>query len=441
MSQGKCEILISSISDSEWKKFQKIIPDKLLPIAVAYRKGEHFDKKPVKLRKLEVELSRLLERFIISSRFEHEPVSKLIELARYCYEQNTDKLFHHYISQAEHLLSKQNSTLKNSRFNYEIYQLKLNFLEKTNRWKDAPTALKNLEKALGYNHFLESCDFLAALLHAMHTGVADFQEPDINFLIERTQKLERYASTPLAKMYVAFIRLLQNRNIEGFKKYRNTLFSDTLLELGNDEQQYFLNVSENMIVKEVNTGNLDFENELLLFLEFCIKNKLYYFNQHIHFASFLNLMAITLRFKKFEWAELFMKEVIKNIPLEQRENALRFSKGLFHWFKEEYADSLRWFSLVTFEHTIYKMHVRHMTMKALYKLKEFESLKSAMESFRVFLYRNKELSTLHRQNFGNFLFYLNKLLSSIGKPKKFLQKIKKDIEQEEVLAECFEKLV
>jgi hypothetical protein len=67
---------------------------------------------------------------------------------------------------------------------------------------------------------------------------------------------------------------------------------------------------------------------------------------------------------------------------------------------------------VEYLNVFYKIDSRKLLIQAFYELKEWDSLDSAMNAFRVFIHRNKEISDLHKKNNQNFINFLYKLVSA-----------------------------
>ena len=71
-----------------------------------------------------------------------------------------------------------------------------------------------------------------------------------------------------------------------------------------------------------------------------------------------------------------------------------------------------------------------MLITSYYELDEIEALFSLMDSFRVFLNRQKDLTTNRKQRFLNFIKFTRKMANSFQKDKKVIEKLKIEVQNE-----------
>ncbi|HFC00061.1 MAG TPA: hypothetical protein ENJ53_04570 [Phaeodactylibacter sp.] len=77
---------------------------------------------------------------------------------------------------------------------------------------------------------------------------------------------------------------------------------------------------------------------------------------------------------------------------------------------------------------------RLMLLKTYYELKEFDALESLLDSYRIYLIRNKLISKKVRQQLMNGIRFTRKLASLAPYDKAGLQKVKNQIDSCKALA-------
>lgn len=114
--------------------------------------------------------------------------------------------------------------------------------------------------------------------------------------------------------------------------------------------------------------------------------------------------------KEFKWAEKFIKEHINELSPEQKEDMEHYSKAVLYFEKNKFESSLEEISKVKYKYFIYKYDVKLLMLKSYYELGYFENALFLIDSFSHFLSKNRTVSELEKERFGNFLLNLKSLI-------------------------------
>ena len=108
--------------------------------------------------------------------------------------------------------------------------------------------------------------------------------------------------------------------------------------------------------------------------------------------DYKNIVTLGLRLKEFEWIEGFIKNFNHKLPAKFQENALTYNLANLYFSQKRYDDVIRLLSTVEYKGLYYALDGRWLLLRTYYELQEMEAMESLVESFRIFLLRNKLLS-------------------------------------------------
>ncbi len=141
-------------------------------------------------------------------------------------------------------------------------------------------------------------------------------------------------------------------------------------------------------------------------------------------ANFAQIVRVSLFLKEYDWAVNFVAEYENSL---ENKDLVLISKAEIAYNQKKYEQFFEIANKVDLNSTKLKYELKALYAKVFYDTKEFESLENHLNSFEIYLRRQKTLSELVKTNNLNFVLYLKRLLSNVVKPHN-LKILKKDIE-------------
>lgn len=108
------------------------------------------------------------------------------------------------------------------------------------------------------------------------------------------------------------------------------------------------------------------------------------------------------------WARTFLDQYRDALPFAGRDNIYRYNVAIAHFRSGEYGRVLGLLQEVTFSEIFINLDVRRMLLKSYFEMGEWLSLASLLDSFAVFIRRQKELG-YHRESYLNLIKFTKKL--------------------------------
>lgn len=326
---------------------------------------------------------------------------------------NTEFHFHQFLiekSYHEHIEFK---GLKNLTFDYlesADYQLDCFYISQK---------LKHYCDSLGYDNFLSK----KVEIHFFSSFLSDIEHS--KFIKEAAIKsyflISKMLLHPENESYFHQLKgfLLDNQNI--FEKDELTIFYTHLINFCID--------------KKINIGNSNFYKNLFEIYKDTLIREIIFINNEITLNHFKNIITVGVQIKEFSWVEDFIQTYTSKLPKAHQENALTYNLAKVYFHKKDYQKVIVQLREVEYKNLIYALGGKLMLLKTYYELNEYAALDSLIDSFRIYLRRNRTISKDVRQQYMNVLKFVKKLSGLAPYDKTGLAKVTKEIHECKALAD------
>jgi hypothetical protein len=209
-----------------------------------------------------------------------------------------------------------------------------------------------------------------------------------------------------------------------------------------DETRYMYLYIRNYCIHQINKGNREYQPELFNLYNYLLETGIIFEGQYISQWDYRNIVLAGFRMERYDWTERFIYDYRDYLPPDDRHNAFNFNLAVLHYVKRSYRKAVRVLQSVHFTDVYYAMVARSLLVKIYYETEEYESLFALLESFSVFLKRNKKLSSYQQEIHLNLIRYVRKLANMKMKreasisavTKRQAQQLREQIEETEAIA-------
>ncbi|MDQ3019926.1 MAG: hypothetical protein M3R36_05055 [Bacteroidota bacterium] len=133
---------------------------------------------------------------------------------------------------------------------------------------------------------------------------------------------------------------------------------------------------------------------------------------------FLNFVKSGLKLKKFEWIYNFINNYKSYLIPKYRDIITDLSLALFHFEKGEFGKSLSYAAQIRYEDNFYNLEVKNLTARIYFEMNETELLISFVNSYKMYLSKNRSIDSKTNQSHSDFISNISKLIK-IKELKKF----------------------
>jgi len=323
-------------------------------------------------------------------------------------------------------------------FQYHLYQLTKVIYKNKEQAGNLTESCRHLERTdLHFDRYY----FVQKLKHYCDAlGYRNFisEEVDIKLLPGTMAYLEEEAffDDLLIKAFYLVAKMLNHPEEESaFFDLKQLLF-DKCSELPKSElKTLFIHLYNYCIHKKINVGESSFFGELFDIYQFALSNRIIYNREgELVQQDYKNIITVGLHVKAFDWVENFIKEQTQDLPVEQRQNALTYNLAKVYFFRGEYQKVISQLQAVEYDDIVYALGSKLMLLKTYYELDEYLALDSLIDSFRIYLRRNKTISTQVKRQYLNILRFVKKMSMVDPYNNQALQKLYRQAEECKALA-------
>lgn len=383
----------------------------------------------LKFRKLNSDLLKAIQLFLGIDNFKSQQEKQILYQFEGIINQKIEPLYNSIKSQLERL-SKYRLDRSAEYFYDQFKEEKLLFemkseFEKKSRRSDIKRDLNivSINEHLDKFYVIEKLKSYATLLSWKKIAKLDIEIENFETIFSLISDEDRI-NHPVINIYQKINEILINPSNVGAYKELRILTEENKDLLPLKDIKYVYDASITYAIDRMNKGDKEFLSEVFDLYQEALGTEGFLIDGILTPTSYRNIAVIGLRLGKYEWVETFIYEFAERLEHKYRENALRFSLARLYFYKNEYERVIEELQKVDYEDVWYNINSKTMLLASYYELQEFEVLDSMINSFKVFISREKTLSKNRKKiflNYINFLFKLSRLDSYDANKLKVLE--------------------
>lgn len=397
-----------------------------------------FKNKPykdVQMRRLFSDLNQLANGFLAYQQYQKSPALSSVFLMNALQYSELDKQFEGAFRLAN--LQQEKSGKRNTDFHFHQFLIEKSYHEHIEFKGLKNLTFEHLESA---DYQLDSFYISQKLKHYCDAlGYDNFLSKKINifFFLNFISDIEdnTFDNEPSIKAYLLVSKMLLNPEDESFfHELKQFLLENQMSFLKNELTILYTHLINYCIDKKINIGKPIFYKNLFEIYKDTLKNEIIFINNEMTFNHYKNIITIGLHVKEFEWVEEFIQIYTPKLPKLHQENALTYNLAQVYFSKKDYPKVIEQLREVEYKNLIYALGGKLMLLKTYYELDEIAALDSLIDSFRIYLRRNRTISKDVRQQYMNVLKFVKKLSGLAPYDKAGLEKVTKEIHECKALA-------
>ncbi len=253
--------------------------------------------------------------------------------------------------------------------------------------------------------------------------------------------LDRVAASPQAqeigvRMYLSIARMLENPGETQWFQLVKQLLKESFHHFGLDEQDnLYIFLKNYCIGYQINQGNSQYFHELFELSRTLLDKGITQRNGVITPQAYKNIITVGLHVQAFDWTEQFIRDFTALLPEEERHNALNYNLAKVFFTRGDYPRVIEQLREVAYANHTYALGSKLMLLKTYYELGEDRALDSLIDSFRIYLRRNRTISRDVRQQYRNVLRFVRKLFYLPPQSTEARAKLHKEVASCEPLAD------
>lgn len=350
-----------------------------------------------KLQKILNDGVKLCEWLIIKQNIENDKYLQQLTLADYYQKNRLDK----YFNQQKQSLKEEININKESSYGYYfLYRLEYLTIEQELISNLRKINYSNLSNYLNEFYEIEQLKIKSVTITSLHN--------DLQSLPPKSVLYQQYHN--------CYTLLMSDTEEEYIKFWKELLLVAEKIE--KTELGLLINMYYNFCINQLNKNNIAFYEHLLNAYMFSLNcNTLFEDNGLLLPSHFKNIVTISLRLNKLDYAYEFVNQYKIYLPEENKEDVYSYNLAHIYFYQQNYDNVLKLLVQTKFIDVFYKLSSRVLLIKTYAELSvlnnKYDSvLESSLNAFKKYIYTNKYINEFYAINYKNFYKIINKIISS-----------------------------
>lgn len=239
-----------------------------------------------------------------------------------------------------------------------------------------------------------------------------------------------YLKEPAVKAYYLVLNLLQKPEEEQhFHALKDMLAQSKPYFEANELRALYLYLMNYCIDSKINKGFSRYFEELFQIYQLTIQEDILLDQGVLPVQDYKNIITVGLQVKAFAWVEAFIQSYTAKLLPEHQENALIYNLAKVYFHQEQYEKVIEQLQEVEYSNLIYALGGKLLLLRTYFETGEYLALDSLIDSFRIYLHRNQQISREVRQQYLNLLRYIRKISNLPPGDKSALAKIRQQAQE------------
>lgn len=362
------------------------------------------------MRRLISELIRHTLNFMALERWQQQPAAAQLHLLPLLEDPKYSLHFAGVVRQIEAFQDK--AERRDIPFHYKKFLLEERQYQQIEKADRSPEMLKKLE--LADYHF--NCHYISQKLkhYCEALGYGNFLSTEVqldfpkDFLawVEQSAYLQEVS----VRVYFLITKMLQQPEEESFFRKLKSLLATEGHRFGKSElKSLYVHLMNYCIDTKINVGRTEYFEQLFEIYKTLLERDILLENGVLAPQDYKNIITVGLYIKEFDWVENFIRTYTEKLPPADQENAKTYNLAKVYFQQAHYEKVIEQLREVEYQNLNYALGGKLMLLKTYYELNEYLALDSLMDSFRIYLRRNKLISKDVRQQYLNVLRFVKKL--------------------------------
>lgn len=365
-------------------------------------------------------LKKLLHSFLAQQQYENRPFTEELYLLEYAYYNNQFDLL---TNRAKHLDRQlNNAPHKDS----EHYHARFRYLNTMAYYQVHHEDRSKTELLQALNDRLDRYYILEKLRHSCQLVTNQIlinSQFEYSFLEEvlshyRNER-ERFADDLSIHLYYTILMSLREDETPEHYQELKFLLKERIGHFSEREKSDLYSYANNYCVRQINKGYRDFQKELFELYQEGLSNGLILTNGLLNEWNYKNITVLGCILGEFEWTENFLESFKERLPEKPRENSYNYNMAHLNYSKHNYSEALDHLLLVRFSDVKYHLNYNNLLLATYYALNDTEALMSLIDTFRIYVIRNRKMTVDLKKQYTNFLRYAKKLTQIKQLPKSY----------------------
>jgi hypothetical protein len=396
------------------------------------------------------QLLKVIKAYFIQKEVEAHKTDAQLLLAKAFRKRGMDELFEKEIDNAATSNAEQKYRHADFHFkNYQINAEKIEYASLMRRKGDMPFGelmqslstffaaeiLRLNSVSLSYQTVLQrsiEAPLLNEVLNWLEKG--DLFEGNNELSAEDSEKkgvnvIARHEATEggVLKMYYHIFKALKTNNAVNFNELKK-LLNKHLDSLPEEERRTIYSLAFNFCTKKINTGEKIYLQHYFDLNQLGLDNGFLLDNGIMSKFIYKNAVSVAIRLEKYDWVRTFLEDYKPFLHPKDREATYSYNLAAYYIGVKDFDKAQTLLQQADFGDLQNNLASRAYLVRIYYETKAFDSLESLLDSFQVFIQRQKDIG-YYKDNYLNLIKVIRQMLKMDVKDVEKRKELKTQVEE------------
>lgn len=368
-------------------------------------------------------LMKLYHRFLAFQYFEKQPFREQLYTMEAAYQNRQFDLFKNRANQLEKSLGKY--YIKDSQTYFVRYRL--NYLQgryETENNNRADTTyfqamLGDFDKYYFAEKLQHSCNLTGQML-VMNTEYNLYFLEDLMMYLKKNWSL--YEHEPAIAGFYTILQMLRDSESDQHYLKLKSMLTEAIEQLSPEAANELYTFAFNYCIRQIGAGENQYQRELFQLYQQGLATGALLINDVLAEWDYKNITTLGSALKEFAWTEQFLEKYKEKLPEKQRDNAYNYNLARFYFSQQLYNETLSLLLHVQFTEPQYHLGATDLLVRSYFALQNYEALLSLLETFRIYVIRNKKITTIDKKGYTNYCRFTKRVVLLINSRITFTRK-------------------
>lgn len=211
-------------------------------------------------------------------------------------------------------------------------------------------------------------------------------------------------------------------------------YSELLIELADQlippDALFLFTGALNHSLKWLNKGEMEYSGKVLMLYKEMDRLGLFFIGQGVSAQGLKNMATLGIRHRDLEWVDQLIIRYSSYLQQQSFGNTEDFIRGMLHLSQKEYEQAERCFHRIldNFEDVFYGLDARSFLLRIYYETGNIVGLESLVESFKMYVRRNKAIAPAHKASYYLTVKLIKQLVQIQPWDKSKLDKFRRSVQ-------------
>lgn len=390
-----------------------------------------FDEEynDTKFRKLNTDLLKIVEEFLITNSFQNNRMNKATYLLEALKNRKIEKLYKSSIKNAQILRDREFERSSSFYFfNYQVEKIIFDMTEFDYK-RSVRTNIEAISENLDIFYITEKLRFYIDMLSRKQFVTHQYNLLFMDEILNHIEKNDVSIYPTINVYYHILQSQIHSENVEYYYTLKE-LIRKHISSFSLQEGTQILGSAMNYCVGQINNSKQEFLKEFYDLMREYLDKEYFYSDGKLNPFVFKNIIVTGLRLKEYDFVENFIYDYKDKLPEDFQENAINYNLAQLYFYKKDFKRVLLNLTNLDYNDISYNLGARSILVASYYELDEYDALQSAISSFYVYLSRAKgTIPDRRRKNYIDFLKFVKNMSYYIPGDKKKKKKLIADFEK------------